>query len=234
MIVNNNSKVAIIIPVKNEEQTIGEVLDKLLLNFNVDNIVVIDDSSSDRTAEIARYKNVRIIQGKGIGKGAALRKAIDNVTSDIILFIDADGSHNPDDISSLIQPIIDDNADLVIASRIKGGSEEFSGNIKNIMHYFGNVLASFIVNLIWGHGKKIVTDCNNGFRAIRTNVAKQLDLKENSFAIEQEMVIKCLRMGYRISEIPSYESKRKYGKSHINLVTMLPRYIWCFIKNLFN
>lgn len=227
-----NSKVAIIIPAKDEEHTIGEVLDNLLLNFDADNLTVVDDESSDRTAEIARWKNVRVMQGKGKGKGAAIKAAIKNVRSDILVFIDADGSHKPEDIPALIQPIIAGNADLVIASRIKGGSEEFSGNISNKIRFIGNLISAFIINLVWGRGKRTVTDCQNGFRAIKTRVCREINLKENSFAIEQEMVIKCLKMGYRISEISSYEFKRKYGNSHINPMIMLPKYIWCFIKNI--
>lgn len=227
-----NSKIAIIIPAKNEEQTIGKVLDELLLDFNAANITVIDDRSSDQTAEIAKLKNVRVIQGKGRGKGAAIKKAINSITSDILVFIDADGSHKTEDARALIQPIITNRADLVIASRIKGGSEEFFGNIDNLMRFIGNLSSAFIINLIWGRGNKFVTDCQNGFRAVRGNIVKQLGLRENGFAIEQEMVIKCLKMGYRISEIPSYEFKRKYGKSHIKPITMLPSYIWCFIKNI--
>lgn len=223
----------IVIPAKNEEQTIEDILDKILLNFSADRIIIIADGIVEPTSEIARRKNVKVVQGNGKGKGAAIKAAIDNTASDILIFIDADGSHKPEDIQKLIQPIVDGQADMVIASRIKGGSEEFSGNIKNVIHYIGNIVSSFIVNLIWAQGKKIITDCNNGFRAIKTNVAKQLKLEEDDFAIEQEMTIKCIKMGYRICEVPSYEFKRQYGKSHVNSMRMLPKHISCFIKNIF-
>lgn len=227
-------RVEVIIPAKNEEQTIGSVLDKLLLDFKADNITVIDDSSSDRTSEISGCRGVKVMRGEGRGKGRAVRMAIDKVESDILVFMDADGSHRPEDIPGLIQPIIDGNADMVVASRIKGGSEEFSGSISNLMHFLGNLISAFAINLIWGRGKKAVTDAQNGFRAIRGSLARQLGLKEDSFAIEQEMVIKCLKRGYRISEIPSYELRRQCGRSHINSVAMLPVYIRCFAKNIGN
>lgn len=228
-----NSKVTIIIPAKNEERTIEGALNKILSNFSADRVVIIADGIVGPTAEIAKQKNVKVVQGNGRGKGAAIKASIANAISDILVFIDADGSHKPEDIPKIIQPIVDGEADLVIASRIMGGSEEFLGSLNNIIHYIGNVLSSFVVNLIWCHGKKIVTDCNNGFRAIRTNVARQLNLEEDNFAIEQEMTIKCIKMGYRISEIPSYEFRRQYGKSHVNLIRMLPKHILCFIKNIF-
>jgi len=227
-----NSKVSIIIPAKNEERTIGEVLDKILLNFSADRVAVIVDETVDRTAEIAKQKKVKVITGDGKGKGAAIKVAIDSITSDILVFIDADDSHKPEDIPKLIQLIIDNNADLVVASRIKGGSEELSGSINNIMRFIGNIISSFIINLIWAKGKVTVTDCQNGFRAIRRNIAKQLNLKEDSFAIEQEMVINCLKKGFRIREVPSYELKRRHGKSQVNPIIMLPKYIWCLIKNI--
>lgn len=226
-------EVTVIIPARNEEHTIGPILDRLLLDFSSDRIMVVVDSSVDHTSLIARQKNVKVLEDKSKGKGSAIRLAIESAESAILVFIDADGSHKPEDIPALIKPILDDRADLVIASRLKGGSEEFSGNMNNIIHYLGNVFASFIVNLAWGRGKKVVTDCNNGFRAIRRAVAKQLDLREDSFAIEQEMTVKCLKRGYRIQEISSYEFKRKHGKSRVNTLTMLPRHIWRFIRDIF-
>ncbi len=83
---------------------------------------------------------------------------------------------------------------------------------------------------MWVKDKTKITDCQNGFRAIKGNIAKQLNLKEDGFAIEQEMVIKCLEKGYRIREIPSYELKRQYGNSRIKPI-MICRYIWCLTKN---
>ncbi len=229
---DNNYKVTIIIPAKNEEKTIGGVLDRLLLDFSADRIVVIIDGIADRTAEIAKQKNVKVIEGNGKGKGAAIKIAINAIQSGIFVFMDADGSHKPEDIPKLIQPIVDNTADLVIASRIKAGSEELSGSISNIIRFIGNIASSFIINLFWAKGKIVITDCQNGFRAIRGVIAEQLDLKEDSFAIEQEMVITCLKKGFKIIEVPSYELKRQYGKSHLNSILMLPTYIRCFIRNI--
>jgi glycosyltransferase involved in cell wall biosynthesis len=233
MIFDKNLKVAIIILGKNEERTIGALLDKLLLNFTTEEIILIDGRSVDRTVEIAKDKYIKIIIDNGKGKGAAIKIAINAIQSDILVFMDADGSHKPEDIPKLIQPIIDNTADLVIASRMKGGSGEFSGSLQNIIHYIGNVLSSFIVNLIFGHGNIVVTDCNNGFRAIKSSVARQLNLREDSFTIEPEMTIKCLKRGFKIREISSFEFKRKYGSSHISSIRMLTRYIWCFVRGIF-
>lgn len=232
MNLSNNQKCAIIIPAKNEECTIGKILDSLLVYFNLGSIVVVVDAASDPTAAIANQKGVRVMYNDKVGKGAAIRFAIANVESDLLVFLDADGSHEINDIPNLIQPILSGEAELVVGSRIKGMSEEFSGGISNTMHYAGNILSAFMINMLWGGGRKIVTDCQNGFRAIRADIAKSLNLEEDSFAIEQEMVIKCIKRGYRIREVVTHEFKREHGNSKINTFKMLPKYISCFIKNL--
>lgn len=223
----------VVVFAKNEERTIGTVLEKILINFNAEDIVVIVSRDTvDRTREIARQKDIKVMEDSGRGKGAAIRMAIDNITDDILVFIDADGSHKIEEIPGLLEPIKNGKADLVVASRLLGKSDELSGSIANVMHYIGNVTSAFMINLIWGKGRKIVTDCQNGFRAVRRDVAARLDLKEASFAIEQEMVIKCIKKGYRIHEIPSHELRRQHGESHINSIKMLPKYIGCFLRNL--
>lgn len=227
-----DSKVTVVILAKKEEHTIGKVIDKTLLGSSVGELIVIVDNMLDPSAHVAREKGVRVIENIARGKGAAIKMAIAQIDSDVLVFMDADGSHNPDDIPKIIQPILEAKADLVIASRMLGGSEEFCGSIQNILHYIGNRLSSFIVNLIWPNGKKL-TDCNNGFRAIRSDIAKELTLKEDGFVIEQEMTTACLKRKYRVVEIPSYEFKRQYGKSHVNPIKTLPRHIWCFIKDIF-
>lgn len=223
----------IVVFAKNEERSIGGILERILINFSAENIVVVVSRDTvDRTREIARQKNIKVMEDSGRGKGAAIRMAIDNIMDDILVFIDADGSHKIEEIPGLVEPIKNAKADLVVASRLLGESDELSGSIGNVMHYVGNVTSAFMVNLIWGKGRRIVTDCQNGFRAIRRDVAARLDLKEASFAIEQEMVIKCIKKGYKVHEIPSHELKRQHGKSHINSIKMLPKYIGCFLRNL--
>jgi hypothetical protein len=125
------------------------------------------------------------------------------------------------------------SADLVIASRFLAGSDELSGSITNRLRFLGNILSTFTINVIWGRGKRIITDSQNGFRAIRRKVATTLRLKEKGFAIEQEMVIECLKRGYKICEVGSYELQRKHGVSHVNIIKRLPEYLWCFIKAIF-
>ena len=118
---------------------------------------------------------------------------------------------------------------MVIGSRLRGGSEEFYSSFHEVIRLIGNVISVVFVNLIWGSK---LTDIQNGFRAVKKDEMKALCLSEVSFAIEQEMVMKCLKNKKKIVEVPSWELKRKYNSSYVVLFKMLPRYILSFIKNI--
>lgn len=223
-----NSKVTIVIPAKNEEITVGSVIDAVK-PYGTE-VVVIDDHSTDNTRIIAEQKGIKVLSNFGkAGKGGAIRFAIDNIGGDVILFIDADCSHKSEDIPKLLKPIFDGRADMVIASRIKGGSGELFGSFTEIMRLIGIIISSSLISLIWGVK---LTDVHNGFRAIKSDVAKQLDLKESRFAVEQEMTIKCLKKKKKILEIPSYEFRRQLGKSHLNPILNLFDCIRCLFRNV--
>lgn len=195
-------------------------------------IIVVLNGDIEPTVRILEEKKVKYIQGPNKGKGAALRTAIQNIESDILVLMDADRSHNPDEIERLLKPLINNEADMVIASRFLGGSEELGGSIDNFIRHLGNVLGDYVINFLWNRNNKMISDCQNGFRAIKRKAALDINLKENGFPVEQEMVIKCLKKGYKIIEVPSFELKRKYGKSHISKIHLW-YYIMCIIRNLF-
>lgn len=225
---NMHSKVTIVIPARNEECTIGTVIDAVR-PYGAE-IVVIDDHSIDNTRIIAEQKGVKVLSNLGRpGKGFAIRLAIDYIKSDIILFIDADSSHKNEDIPKLLKPILDGKADMVVASRIKGGSGELFTTFAEIIRLAGVIISSAFVNLMW---KTKLTDIHNGFRAIKLDTAKQLDLKEPRFAIEQEMTIKILKAKKNILEIPSYEFKRQHGESKLNVIVNLFDCLRCLLRNI--
>lgn len=221
-------KTSLIICVKNEEKTLESVIKKS--QKYAEEILVIDGHSSDNSKEIAKNLGAKVYLDNGKGKGAAVRLGIKKAKGDVLVFIDADGSHEEKDIFKLIKPILKREADLVIASRGKGGSDELHGDFEKLLRLIGSTMITLVINIRF---RTKLTDSQNGFRAIRREVAKNLDLKENIFTIEQEMVIKALKRGYKIAEIPSHEHARVNGSSHINLLTMWPMYIWCLIKNIF-
>ena len=228
----NSYKFSIVLFAKDEDRNIFFIINQLLQRYEADKIIAVLDGNIEPTASMLREKNVRFIQGPNKGKGAALRIAIESIESDIFVFIDADGSHNPDEIERLLEPLMNNEAELVIASRFLGGSEELSGSIENSIRRLGNILSNYVINFLWNRNKKRISDSQNGFRAIKKEATLGLNLNENGFSIEQEMVIKCLKKGYRIVEVPSFESRRKYGNSHIPKFHTC-YYIGCIVNNLF-
>jgi glycosyltransferase involved in cell wall biosynthesis len=219
--------VSLVIPARNEERCIAEVIEKSL-PF-VDEIVVVDGHSADRTVEIAESYGVRVVKDNKRGKGEAIRVGAVSVSHPIVVFMDADGSHDPADIPSLVEPILADQADLVIGSRATGGSDELHGDVDKLFRMMGCDIILIGINKRW---KQNLTESQNGFRAIRTDVIRSLNLKENITTIEQEMLMKTLRRGYAVTEVPTHEYSRKYGESSIKLHKVWFRYIYSFIKNL--
>jgi len=220
-------KITAVICTKNEELTIGEIIEKT--KPYVDEIIVVDGHSTDKTREIAQKMGVKVVLDHGKGKGDGIRVGIKEAKEEIIVFLDADGSHDPNDIPKLVKPIIENKADLVIGSRGRGGSDELHGDIEKLLRMIGSDIILIGINKKWNVH---LTDSQNGFRAIRTSVARELNLKENITTIEQEMTMKCLKKGFRVDEVPTHEYARRYGKSVIKLRKVWFRYIWSFLKNL--
>lgn len=220
-------KTTIVIPTLNEEDTIEQIIEQCK-PFG-DEILVIDGHSTDRTAARAAGMGVTVLSDNGKGKGAAIRQAIKAATGDILVFIDADGSHDPQDIPRLLEPIINGQADHVTGSRILGGSSELFGGFDEFMRLAGS---SFITECINWRFKTKLSDSQNGFRAIRREVALKLNLQENITTIEQEMVMRTLKCGYRMAEVPSHEQKRLVGPSKIKLGKVWFRYGYSLIKYL--
>lgn len=221
-------KISVVIPTLNEEFSVGCIIEGS--KPYADELIVIDGHSKDRTREIAENLGAKVFLDNKRGKGEALRHSLSHVTGDIIVFIDADGSHNPDDIPRLIQPIIDGKADHVSGSRLIGGSSELHGGFDECFRLMGSSFITACIN--WKFNVKL-SESQNGFRAIRTEVMKQLDLKENITTIEQEMIIKTLKKGFRLAEVPTHENRRLAGYSKIRLKRVWFRYLYSFVKYLF-
>lgn len=227
--INNNKKIICVIPTFNEEKTIENIINRTKPYCN-EILVVLSKKSTDQTKKIVESMGIKNITDNGIGKGEALRCAIKYIQDGIIIFMDADGSHIPEDIPALVKPILEDKADMTIGNRYLGGSEELHGTFNKFLRMFFSMCISQIIN--WRFNREM-QDTQNGFRAIKVNVAKDLDLKANIFDIEAEMVMKCCKKGYRIGEVPSRELVRKYGKSGLKLYPMGFIFFWRVLKNLF-
>jgi len=212
--------VTVIVPTRNEGENLRPVLE-MAAPF-ADELLVVDGHSGDDTRQIAEEMGATVVLDNARGKGDAIRVGIEQARGDALVFIDADGSHDPRDIPALVQPIIDGHADHVSGSRMLGGSDELHATIQQFVRLFGSQIITLSVNYTQNVR---LTDCQNGFRAIRRDVALALDLQEDITTIEQEMVIKSVRLGYRLAEVATHEYVRANGESNFRVLDVWPRYI---------
>lgn len=220
-------RVTVCIPARNEEATIAEVV--TAASRHCEEVLVVDGHSQDRTAEIAEQHGARVVRDNKRGKGDAIRVGAQNAHYEIVVFMDADGSHDPADIPRLVAPIRADQYDLVIGSRGKGGSDELHGDIEKLLRLVGSDIILIGINMRYGAS---LTDSQNGFRAIRRDVMLALDTRENITTIEQEMTMRALKLGYRVGEVPTHEYERKAGNSTIRLNKVWARYVYTWLKHL--
>lgn len=221
-------KIAVIIPTFNEELAIQKVIRDIPPIVN--RIIVVDGGSTDQTVKFAREAGAEVFSEHRHGYGLACLRGIQEVkTEDIIVFLDGDYSDYPNQLNSLIEPIISDKADLVLGSRVLGKRE--SGAM--LFHAFmANILFSAILRFFC---RIDVTDIGP-FRAIRTKELNSLGMQEPDYGWTLEMMIKAARKGLRVLEAP-VDYRKRIGKSKVSgslkasllagyrmMLTM--RYIW--------
>ena len=169
-----NNVVSVVIPAYNEEKTIGRIIEETIqvmesLGFPYE-IIVVDDGSEDRTKEVAgKYKVTILSNGKNMGKGYALRKGFQQASGNIIVTIDADGSHRPKEIPDLINALLD-GADIVAGSRFLGKDKNHTSKL----HVFGNYLINMAIMVLTG---KMVTDSQTGLRALKRELLQNFSLE---------------------------------------------------------
>jgi dolichol-phosphate mannosyltransferase len=218
-------RISVIIPARNEVTNLPFVIEHA--RPYADELLVVDGHSSDGTAQKALELGARVVVDNGVGKGDAVRVGIAEARGDILVLIDADCSHNPHDIPALVAPILDGTAEHVTGSRMLGGSEELHGDFAKFVRCLGSDIITLGINYRYGVA---LTDSQNGFRALRADVARQLDLREEITTIEQEMIIKTLALGYRVVEVPARESVRRAGASCIDVKRVAGRYVYSWLK----
>lgn len=219
--------VAVVIPARNEERTIAPLVSEAARYAH--RVIVMDGHSTDATAALATEAGATVHLDPGRGKGSALRMSLEAAEEDIVVFMDADGSHDPKDIPKLAMPVIRGEGALCVGSRFSGGSDELSVDFGQLIRTIGNISMNIAINVRWGTR---LTDTLNGFRAIRRSTALAVDLREERHTIEQEMVMKVLRHGHTVLNVPAHEYAREYGDSHINIWREWPKFVWCVVVNV--
>ncbi len=223
----DKSKVSIIIACKNEGAGIERIIQSV--KKYSDDIIVVDGHSNDGTKEIARKFKASFFLDNKKGRGDALKIGIKKANGEILVFFDADGSHDEKDIPNLVVPILKKEADLVIGSRRTGGSFDVNVNFTGIVRSAG---CDFLVSLVNHKFKISLTDILYSFRAIKASTARRLHFKSNDFGIEQEMVVVCLKNGCKVMEIPSREKARGWGKSKLHTLIGI-KFIMSILKDLY-
>ena len=219
-------KTVIVLPVLNEAENIEDFIEKVSENIDGNDVkmLVVDDYSPDGTADIVKkiqnkYSNLYLIQNNKTGLGNAYKKgfkyATEELGADILIEMDSDFSHPPELINKLIEEI-HNGYDFVIGSRyIKGGSiPDNWGLFRKMNSKYGNVFARFIAGL------KNVHDCTSGFRAIRTDYIKKINLETldvQGYSFQMNILFECVRLGAKTKEIPLNFKDREKGTSKLRL-----------------
>lgn len=206
----NKKSVTAIIPAKNE----GKGLEKIILEVKkyANEIIVVDGHSKDNTKKIVQKTRVKYALDNGKGRGDGVRVGIDLAKNEVIVLVDADGSHEISDIPALVIPLLRNQADMVIGSRRTGGSSDMQMNFDGLLRSAGSDLLVMLVNHRF-HAH--LTDILYSFRAIKKSKALAAGFSSNGFSIEQEMVISFLERKFRVIEIPSREKARAWGVSKL-------------------
>jgi glycosyltransferase involved in cell wall biosynthesis len=206
---DGQARVALIIPALNEERSIGRALEEIPAGV-YSQILVVDNGSTDQTAAIARAHGATVLREPRRGYGSACLRGLRSLdpSTDVVVFMDADCSDVPREAAALIQPILDDRADLVIGSRTVGAGEP--GSLAPHQR-FGNRLATALIRLFYHHR---YTDLGP-FRAIRASSLRAVAMRDPGYGWTIEMQIKALKKGLRVAEAPvSY--RRRIGQSKIS------------------
>jgi glycosyltransferase involved in cell wall biosynthesis len=202
--------VSVIIPALDEEQPITGVVRECFATGLPNEVVVVDNGSTDRTAERAREAGARVITApRGYGRACAAGVRALSPESDIVVFLDGDGSDVPAFMNQLVEPVALGTHDFVIGSRTRGQRESGSMNLQQI---FAGRLAGLILRLLYGVR---YTDMSP-FRAIRRDALERLAMREQTYGWNLEMQMKAARDGLRVLEIPVNHRRRAGGESKVS------------------
>jgi glycosyltransferase involved in cell wall biosynthesis len=223
-------RIAVVIPALDEEDAIGVVVREVPRDL-VGEIIVVDNGSIDRTGEVARAAGARVIREPTRGYGAAcLTGAMAAQDADVLVFLDGDRSDDPSEMLTVLRPVLDGQADLVIGSRTAGLTEE--GALTSTQR-LGNRLVTWMVRLLYGLR---LTDIGP-FRAIRVETFRDLGMEHKTYGWPVEMIVKAAKKGYQVVNVP-VSCRKRIGRSKVagtvkgsllagyHLLSTTVRYAW--------
>jgi glycosyltransferase involved in cell wall biosynthesis len=226
-------KLTVVIPVYNESATLRQVVEKVLaVPFDME-VVCVDDGSTDGTREIlAEMAGLHpqlqvLLQPGNRGKGAALRRGIQEASGDFVIIQDADLEYDPADYSLLLEPLIEDKADVVYGSRFQGGRPH---RVLYFWHSVANFLLTLLSNCLTNMN---LTDMETCYKVFRREVIQSIPIEEDRFGFEPEITVKIAKRRLRIYEVGITYWGRTYEEGKKIRWTDGVRALWCLLKYSF-
>jgi glycosyltransferase involved in cell wall biosynthesis len=204
-------KPLVVIPAFNESAHLGRLLKKISSFIPLKDVLIIDDGSRDKTAALAKSAGTQVLSfSSNQGKGSALRAGFDFAIKkgyDAVITMDADGQHDPSELPKFLKQFKKNGVDLIIGTREQNISE------MPLLRYLTNKTTSLVTSILTGVR---VNDSQSGYRLIKRNLLKKVNLKTSRFQTETEIIVKAARAGFKIGEIPIETIYLENLKSHIN------------------
>jgi glycosyltransferase involved in cell wall biosynthesis len=207
-------KLSVVIPVFNEKETIREILSQVRAVNLVNEIIVVDDCSTDGTREILQREADKgdvtlVLHDRNRGKGAAVRSGLERFTGDMVIIQDADLEYDPRDYPALIRPIVEGRVKAVYGSRFIGPRKDML-----FIHWLGNQFLTLITNILFD---TTLSDMETCYKVLSADVAKGLNIKSDRWGVDPEITAKVLKRGNRIFEVPiSYYGREFYEGKKIS------------------
>lgn len=234
-------KLSIVVPVYNEEKTIGKILkklDDLDLSGVTKEVIIVDDGSKDDTVSvIEKYlnfnkgKSIKLVKhSKNQGKGMAVRTGVKSARGDFVVVQDADLEYDPIYLKSLMEPIKNKQSEVVYGTRLQRppNLKEDEKSLRFLLHYFGNRFLSLMISVLF---LTWLTDIETGYKIFPRKVFAKLNIKSTGFEFEPEITIKLLKHGYKIKELPIKTVPRGYAEGKkLNTIRDGSMAFWAIIK----